>query len=408
MLSMDGDGLGLAHQLVKDGNSVDVFIKDTRYKDSGRGIVNRVQSWRPHVAKADLVIGDMVGFGQYEETLRKLGKPLLGISKWADHIELDRVMGLQLFEAAGIDVPETESYETPESARHLVKVWRDPGYVLKPSGNLDTAKTYICRDKETLNWALEQYKAEQELIIQELIDGIEVSTEGWFNGRDWIIPFSHTYEEKRFLDRDFGPNTGCMGNVVISTRGDRLVEQLLSPLTEILRNVGYRGPLDVNAIVTKERVYALEPTPRLGYDAIEAVMESLREPTLDVLFETAMGVKKEINMADTPSIAVRVSVRPWPHGDPKPGDMGLPIDIDPAAMNHIFLTDAMIEDDELKYAAGDGVVMKVTAGGGTVEEARRRAYRTVNNIGLLDKQVRSDIGKRVPGDIKQLTEWGWL
>lgn len=410
MLSQEGDGLGIAHGLIKEGNQVDVFIKNSAFASAGKGIVNRVKSWRPVVAKADLIIADMVGFGGLESTLRKLGKPLLGFNRLADMIELDRSKSEQMFNAAGILTPSSFEFANPEHAKEILTTWEDPGYVIKPDGNIETSKTFVVRDKDTFEWALTQYSRDQKLVVQTLIEGIEVSTEGWFNGRDWLRPFNHTFEEKRFLDDGFGTNTGCTGNVVITTEGDRIVEQTLQHLTPFLRRIGYRGPFDVNSIVTQEGVYALEPTPRFGYDAIEAVMEGLKEPLIDLLFEVASGVKTKMEITSDPMLAVRVSVAPWPHGTPEKGDADLPIiGLNESNLKHIYLTDARLDHNgKFYYTAGDGVVMKVTAIGQDVEQARRRAYRTIDRVGILDKQVRTDIGKRFVPDMRRLRDWGYV
>lgn len=409
MLSKSGDGLGIAFRLIQEGHAVRLFIQDAQYKWAGRGLVDRVDSWRPSLPWADFVIGDMVGFGKYESVMRGMGKPFLGVSEIADKIELDRSAGTDLFKKAGISTPPTMEFSSPTDAEDVLAMWKDPGYVLKPDGNIETSKTYVCRDKDTFEYALSTYKASQQLVVQEIVEGVEVSTEGWFNGRDWITPFNHTFEEKRFLEGGRGPQTGCQGNVVLTAGRDRLVEETLLRLTPFLRDVSYKGPFDVNCIVTEHEAFALEVTPRFGYDAIEAVIEGLREPLLDVLFETAAGIKKTIALSDDVLIAVRVSVPPWPHAEPEAADRGRPVlGVTKEAMKHLFPTDIFQEDDRWLYAAGDGVVYKATARGRDVKEARRRVYRTVDSIDILDKQYRTDIGQRVPSDVARLIKWGWL
>lgn len=410
MLSKTGDGLGIAHRLELEGHSVSVFIQDKRFDRAGRGLVRRVNSWRPELLKADLVLCDMVGFGSYEKTFKRMGIPTLGCSLIADMLELDRAKSLDLFKRVGLRVPETQAFNSPEEARLLLSAWEDPGYVIKPSGNISTAKTLMVRSPEIFEWALSTYDKNQHLIVQQIVDGVEVSTEGWFNGRDWILPFNHTFEEKRFLPGNLGPNTGCMGNVVVPVRKSDLVEHTVKKLTPFLRKIGYRGPVDLNSIVNDVGVHVLEITPRFGYDAIEALVEGLREPLGDLLFDVATGLKREMDLPTTEKlIAVRLSVAPWPHSDPSGDDAGMPIlGIDKQNLKHLFLTDIMLNGGQYQYAASDGVVCKATARGRTVDEARRRAYRTIGNLGIQDVQYRRDIGARVPNDMRKLENWGYL
>ena len=65
-----------------------------------------------------------------------------------------------------------------------------------------------------------------EFILQDFIEGSCVSTEGWFNGYDWMEPFNHTIEHKKMMNDELGPSTGCAFNVVWAIREtNRVVEE---------------------------------------------------------------------------------------------------------------------------------------------------------------------------------------
>ena len=406
ILSKDGDSLGIAHRLTQENNDVSMYIGNADYKHAGRGLVNRVAAWRPEIVRTDLIICDMVGFGGFEAVLRRSGKPIFSCSSVMDMAELDREKGIDLFKRSGIDIPFTQTYDNPSSAIELLVTWPETGYVIKPHGNQATGKTLLVRDREQFKWALDLY--DDTITVQEIIKGVEVSTEGWFNGRSFIEPFNHTFEEKTLLP-NAGPNTGCMGNVVINAGlGNRLVESTVARLEPFLKKIGYRGPIDVNTIVTSDKAYGLEVTGRLGYDAIEALTEGLQEPLTDLFFETAIGSKKRMELGSDDMIAVRLSTSPWPHDDPPEEDRGMPVaGITDDNLKHLFLTD-IFKDNDYRYAASDGVLMKATAHGPDIKAARDRVYRTVNGIEYPNKQFRQDIGVRAISDIKQLKSWGWL
>src|SRR3989304_6712676 len=411
LISENGDGLGIAHRLVKEGHIVDCWIKEAQFENAGIGIVNRIDSWRPAIPKADLILVDMVGFGtQVERLATQFGKPYIGADPLMDVAELDRQKGMDLFNKAGIKIPETWSFKNPAEAHSILKMWKEPGFVIKPCGNVSTADTTICRDKDTFAFSLDQLENEQELIIQHIIEGVEISTEGWWNGRGWIIPFNHTFEEKRFLEGNLGPNTGCMGNIVIAEkRSNKLIQNSVMKLESFLKKTKYRGPVDVNCIVTEKEAYGLELTARFGYDAIEALIEGLNEPVANLLFDTATGIKQTMDVTMDFMSAVRLSVPPWPHAKPEKSTKGKPIlGLNDQNMKHIYLTDAYKQEGRYYWAAGDGVVLKATARGVSVRESVRRVYRTLSNINVLDKQYRLDIGARVESDLNKLKEWGWL
>jgi phosphoribosylamine--glycine ligase len=417
IISKEGDGLVIAHRLQKEGHVVDMYIKDPHGKNELKGIINRVTSFRPYIDKADLIIFDMVGFSHLEDMMRGTGKPYLCCNKAADIMELDRVRGTELLKKAGVTVPEYTYCKNVSEALKILKDWNsDEGYVVKPSGNLDTGKTYLCETPEIYEWALSTFKPGQEFIVQALLPkagSVEISTEGWFNGRDWIKPFNHTFEEKRFMIGEVGKLTGCMGNLVVNAHeGDKLVQETLLKMTPALKACSYRGPFDINCIVTKEKAYALEMSCRFGYDAIDALMEGLKEPMADLLFETAMGVKKTIDYTNDFSIAVPISRDPWPACHPqdlKEPDEGMPVSgITEDNLKHIYLKDIYKDKDTYRYAACDGVLMKVTAHGRTIKETRDRVYRTVHNIKAIDIQYRVDIGERAEREIPLLKDWGWI
>lgn len=417
LLSKMGDGAGLAWRLSEEGHSVDLWIKSPGYSRMLRGVTNRVDSFRPYISRADLILCDTVGFSSLLPLLSSFNKPILPCNVFADALELDRRKGIEAFQRLKIPIPETYFFKSPAEAKTLK--WDSPtGYIIKPSGNLDSALTYRCESQEIYQWALSMYKPDQELIVQCLIPPdsvVEVSTEGWFNGNDWLVPFSHTFEEKRFLSGNIGPATGCEGNIVITVqKPNRLIRETVLKFTEPLRRAGYRGPFDINTLVSKDQIYALEITPRFGYDAIEALTTGLEEPLGSFLFGVAMGVAKQIPIRPDFLIAVRASLPPYPHAKvswlpEQERRSGMPIvgatDTD---LKYTFFCDVMLEGDRLKYAASDGALLKATAFGRSVREARHRAYRVLENLKVPELQYRTDIGARVEKDLETLRSWGWL
>lgn len=414
IVSKEGDGVGIAHRLETEGHNVHLWIKSPHFQHTLRNIVERPTSWRPVLPRMDLVLFDTVGFSQHADLLAKLGKPSLGLSGLADMLELDRGKGMETMAQVGISVPPYTVYPSPEAALKLLETWELPGYALKPFGNDSAGKTYLCDDSAMFEWALSTYSHDTSVLVQTLIpDAIEVSTEGWYNGVDWITPFNHTFEEKRLMPGGSGPMTGCMGNVVVRVdEPNNLVQQTVLKLEPFLKRFGYRGPIDVNCLVTRDRAYALELTCRFGYDAIEALLEGLKEPAGRFFMDIAQGTKREMDLTHDYMIAVRVSRDPYPFAfsnEVKEPDRGMPIlGLSDRNMRHVFLTDVYLTADGYKYGASDGVVYKATARGRDIKEARQRVYTTIKNIKGFDLQYRNDIGTRVDRDMQQLREWRWL
>jgi phosphoribosylamine---glycine ligase len=417
ILSTDGDGLSIAYKLVMEGHTVDMWIKKPQYKHDLKGIIGRPSEWRPLLPQADLVICDMVGFSQHMELFQKMGKPFLCCNPVADVMELDRLKGLETFRRSGIDQPEYWHYKSPQEAiSALDDIWESDGLVFKPFGNIDVGKTYCVEDKELARWALSTYPPGTQLIVQCKIpesSAVEISTEGWFNGREFISPFNHTLEEKKLMVGNLGKMTGCMGNLVFTTKGDKLVDATVRKLEPILKKSGYRGPIDINCMVTKDKALGLELTCRFGYDAIEALMQGLREPMANLLFETAIGSKTSMDITSDFLMSVRVVRDPYPV-DPMllakhEQDLGMPImGLNKKDMDHVYLCDAYLDNGIIRYGASDGVLLKATSFGRSIDEARSRVYTVVQNIKGIDIMYRTDIGQRAIKDLERLRSWGWI
>jgi len=415
IISKEGDGAGIAYKLICEGHAVDLWIEDKNYKDCLRGFVERPTSWRPCVAKADLIICDMVGYSEHEDMFKRLGKPTLCCNAAGDILELDRQRGMAAFHKLGINTPPSQDFKNAKDAAKLKWV-NEAGYVVKGSGNLDVGKTYVCDTEELYQWALTTMTDMHDIVVQERIPkegSVEVSTEGWFNGIDFIHPFNHTFEEKHYFPEDIGKMTGCAGNVVLPMENpSRLAKETVMKFGPLLRKASYRGPLDVNCIVTKDKLYALELTCRFGYDAIEALMTGLNEPIGGFFFDVATGIKKSMKLRNDFLITVRISRDPYPYAKPcdlDEPDKGMPIcGLNITDMKFTYLCDVYKDGDQLKYAASDGVILKATAFGRTVKEAQHRVYKICKNVKAIDIAYSPGIGDRVDKDIASLKEWGWL
>ena len=181
-------------------------------------------------------------------------------------------------------------------------------------------------------------------------------------------PFNHTIEYKRFMDGNLGPNTGCMGNIVWAVdkpKKDKLVENL-EKLTPFLRAANYKGPIDINTIVTPRAIFALEITARIGYDAIEALYEIMQPQDLGEVFD---NLGRDSQPVDLPvkmgvfGIAIRLTVPPYPHRKADKRDKGLPILGVPEDFEHFHLTEVFLTDNLVSCRAGDGGRVSVGAMG---------------------------------------------
>jgi len=387
LISKHADGIGLLYRIWQEGHDVSFWVQEKKAKPTYRGILPQVQTYAQDLKKSDIVFFDMVGLGFLADKLKKSGIAVYGGGGINDKLELDRVFGIQTAEAARIKVPEYKPFSSYEKAVDFVKnskkIW-----VFKPLDNKSPMLTYVSEGADDMVGILEHYKP-KKFILQEKIEGTEISTEAWYvNGE--LVPNSinSTIETKRFMDGDKGPNTGCMTSVVWFHKGKpKIYFQTLAKLEKFLKRKKYSGPLDVNCIVTKEGPYFLEFTSRFGYNAIYAALSEFGEFG-SFLSKLARGKIPKIKPSRQYCGAVRLSIPPYPND--VDATAGRPIGV--KSLKDVFLLDAKY-DGKMVTAGVDGVVCEVTAKADDLNTLEKQLYAKVDRIKIPDKQYRSDAVK---------------
>lgn len=397
ILSKEGSSVGLAIRLQEEGNRVALAIQDEEVNRSGEGLVERVEEWNLKPTREAIVICDCTGNGFVCDLLRLGGTPLVGGSLIADRLEEDREFATNVFKECGIKTPKSKEFRSWEDARQYVEACEER-LVFKPEGRQSgVTPSFATENNKQLLGMLEHYEknfvGEPVFELQEFIDGCEISTEGWFDGTKFLRPFNHTLETKKFLDGDRGPSGGCTGNVVWAC-DDFISDHLFSRLGDYFSRHPYVGPIDVNSIVTEDGdIYALEFTPRFGFDATPTLLFELWEGELGKFFsDLARGqFTNEMPLLSGFGAGVRVSVPPWPttkfHAD-----AGAPIQgLRSGDYYHFWPFDVMEKDDELVTSGGVGIVGVFGGYGDTPTASLDEAYKIVERVQVPHKQYRSDL-----------------
>jgi len=315
----------------------------------------------------------------------------------------------------GINTPKTYAFTDYKEAIKFVEDMNKP-FVYKPSGNQSTTTTYVAKGSDDLIGMLEYYSdIKEEFELQEKVEGIEVSSELWFNGRD-VVNVNHTMEEKALLEGGRGPKAGCMGSVVwIGSTNSRLYKEGIGRIVPALKKIGYRGPIDLNAIVTNDKLYGLEFTARFGYDALFVLLEMLKSKVGDLLYGIATGVTRELPIRASWGVGIDISVPPYPLPcEPELYKDVLIQGIGKDNERHIWLYDVQKGGSRYLAAGCGGDIGAITARGDEVDgyspirDAKRRVLRTISNLVIPDLMYRRDIGDRVDKEHGQLRSWNWI
>ena len=421
LVSSDGSGAWFLLRLMEEGNSCDYYLleqdKTARILDGfvPSPIFSPPKSWKQY----DLVIFDGNSDGELADQIRKQ-TPVIGCSKLSCQLEDDRMFGFQAMEQMGIDVPMYECFDSPKDARKFLSEKPDR-YVYKPfqppnGGEIDCSITYVSHSAADMERSIDRLFKESKgapFLLQKFVEGIEISTEAWFDGSNFHFVNS-TLEEKKFLAGGLGPNIGCSGNLVWTYNNVPLVFQRgLGRGLTWLREHEYRGMVDLNTIVTRNRVYGLEWTPRMGFHASATLLNLLDVTWGEFFLQFAAapdgGIVSDCRTSFNYGTGIDISVPPFPESKAK-ADSGLPIDgIDPEqCWRETYLYDAMMPEDDLVTAGVNGDIGCVLAKGATIRGAWENALEMVRKVKAPDLQWRVDLETSTGERYRKLKDCGWL
>lgn len=403
MVSREGDGCEILNRILQEGNEVELFITEKDDRKSWDGILPKVETLP--LDKDAVYIFDSSGNGKIADNLIHKGYHVVGGSSTADDLEFDRGKAIDLMHDVGMEIPETHTFDKFDEVREFLREHSDHLYVLKPSGkDLPCHLSYVPQEEEDIsdtiryvNWVEKAYgKDIKEIEVQYFEEGIAVSTEGWFNGFHFIYPFNHTIENKKFLNGNLGPSTGCSGNIVWPCEVDEFVKDVRK-LESYLQG-RYIGPVDWNSILTKsgERK-GLEFTIRHGYDAICALLKLMKSEVGKFYADLARNqFEGEMELAEEFAAAIRVTIPPYPNDGAKVVS-GTPISGFNDMSDYYFYEIAWY-DSGLVHEGSAGVLL-CTLGKGSATNSITDAEKLAEKLIIPNKQYRTDLSHVLVKDL---------
>jgi len=372
--------------------------------------------------KPDVIVFDMVHAGELADDLRKKGHLVVGGSVFQDLLEQDRLYAIRLCEKMGITVPPYQEFKKQEIEKAIEFVANQgKRYVLKPNGDVGSLAldlTYVSKDPEDmihqLEWLKDEGNMKVDFILQEFIEGIEVSTECWFSKGRYVGPPNGTIEVKKLMAGNKGPVTGCESSVVWRYGDDstKIVQETIAKLYPLLQEMKYTGPLDMNCEVMDGKAYFLEFTPRFGYSAVYGFLDLLEDDFGETLYHMAKGDAEEMNVSDDLSFVLTLSSPPYPLWHDKAKEvykdlvgkkmLNVP---DEAFWPHDVYYDE--ENDCYCLSGFDGLAGFLSYAAPSIEEAKDAVYQMAGDIDLSDIQYRIDGTDRFEEDIPELEAMGF-
>jgi phosphoribosylamine--glycine ligase len=340
------------------------------------------------------------------DELQKRGLRVFGPTRAAAMLETSKGFAKQFLHRHNIPTPNYAVCITAAEAEKAIEVFHPP-IVVKADGLAAGKGVIICPSRNTAAEAAHGLfsgallgKAERQLVIEEFLEGDEVSFLCLSDGKH-VTPLVPAQDHKRIGEGDTGLNTGGMG--VYST--DALLDP---PMTEwLLRHVAeptvqgmaeegtpFAGVLYCGLMMTARGPQVLEFNARFGDPETQAILVRLESDLVDALEACVEGRLAGVALRWAPGASACVVASSG--GYPGSYKTGLPITGLAAAAQvpgvQVFHA-GTTQMGEQTLTAG-GRVLGVTAAAESLGDALVRAYQAMAEITFDGIYYRRDIGHR--------------
>jgi phosphoribosylamine--glycine ligase len=237
--------------------------------------------------------------------------------------------------------------------------------------------------------------ASAKVLIEEFLNGIEVSVFVLTDGKDYVIlPEAKDY--KRIGDGDTGPNTGGMGAVSPVVFANevfmkRVEEEVVKPTINglIKDGIDYKGFIFIGLMNVGGNPFVIEYNARMGDPETQAVLPRIKSDLVSLLVSAANGTLAQQKVEIDPAYAVTVVMVSG--GYPEGYETGKEIHgLDKEAAAQVFHAGTRKTDGKIVNQGGR--VLAITGRGNSLENAKAQAYEKVNAITWENHFFRKDIG----------------
>jgi phosphoribosylamine--glycine ligase len=325
------------------------------------------------------------------DTFRAAGRAIVGPTSENARLEGSKIFAKDFFRQYRIPTAEFVSVESSDDARKALDRFRFP-VVIKADGLAAGKGVVIAEDRAQAAHALETLG--ERLVIEEFLDGEEVSFIALCDGRD-ILPFAPTQDHKRVNDGDTGPNTGGMGaycdsRILTEAQTEKILDTIMRPTVEA---TGFTGFLYAGLIMTADGPKVLEFNVRLGDPETQPLMYRMSNDLAPVLAAAARGELGRHSFAwkRGASVCVVLASRGYP-GSYRTGVSIRGIEDAEATGVTVFHAGTRTGPGGLETAGGR--VLGVTAAGQDLGSAIEKAYIGAQKIRFDGMHYRTDVGSK--------------
>ncbi len=334
---------------------------------------------------------------------QKVGLKIFGPTRNAARLETSKVFAKNLMMFSNIPTASSATFQQEAQANAYIDQQHKP-LVVKASGLAAGKGVIVCDNTDEAKAAVRRILTDKEfgeagkqLLIEERLTGKEVSVMAFCDGKT-VKLMPPARDHKRVFDNDAGPNTGGMGAFTpLPDVDSKLLEQIrktvLEPTVAAMNAQGtpYVGVLYAGIMLTPEGPKVLEFNCRFGDPETQVILPLLKSDLLEVLLACVNGTLDKVNLEWGKSACVTVvaASQGYPGDYPKGSPITLPI------TNELIFHAGTTEKNYTIVTSG-GRVLAVTSMASSLEEAREKAYETLQTIHFDGIHYRNDIGLYAP------------
>lgn len=254
--------------------------------------------------------------------------------------------------------------------------------------------------KELASGALVAVEAAKQIVIEEALEGREVSILLFADGRDYAL-MPPARDHKRIGENDTGPNTGGMGaitdpSVLDQQTLNRIVREVVEPTLRGASEEGFpfKGILFIGLMLTADGPKVLEYNVRFGDPETQVILVRLESDLSRIFQAIVAGNLRDVEVewkSQSSACVVLASA-----GYPGPYKTGAPINGlgEFAANDHLQVFHAgTTRSEHGSFLTSGGRVLGVTATDATLAQALENCYRAIAKINWDGMQYRRDIGR---------------
>jgi phosphoribosylamine--glycine ligase len=324
------------------------------------------------------------------DELRHAGIAVFGPGRDAARIEGSKAFAKDVMRAARVPTAEALAVARPPC-------------VVKADGLASGKGVFVCRSTAELDEGLRAAAAfPGPLVIEELLEGEEVSLFALSDGRD-VIPLAPAQDFKRIGNGDLGPNTGGMGSyspVPLLEPGalEELVELVHRPVIAELarRGAHFVGVLFAGLMLTDDGPKVLEFNCRFGDPETQSLVPRLDGDLAAALMAAAGGDLAGVELGVSESAAVTIVLAGADY--PARQDHGTAIEgVDAAEELGALVFHAGTARHGDRLVTNGGRILNVTGTGDSITAARELAYAACARISFAGARYRTDIALAAAG-----------